>query len=76
MQIQSFKVFSNLAETASFSRAAEMNAITQSAVSQQVRALEQRFDVKLIERGRKSFFSHTGGPRLSRGQPRHPGGAG
>lgn len=55
MQIQSFKVFSNLAETASFSRAAEMNEITQSAVSQQVRALEQRFDVKLIERGRKNF---------------------
>ncbi|HRJ72415.1 MAG TPA: LysR substrate-binding domain-containing protein [Terrimicrobiaceae bacterium] len=55
MQIQSFKVFSNLAETESFSRAAEMNAITQSAVSQQVRALEHRFHVKLIERGRKNF---------------------
>ncbi|MGA7392322.1 MAG: LysR family transcriptional regulator [Terrimicrobiaceae bacterium] len=55
MQIQSFKVFSNLAETSSFSRAAQMNGITQSAVSQQVRALERRFRVKLIERGRKNF---------------------
>ena len=55
MQIQSFKVFSNLAETSSFSKAAQMNGITQSAVSQQVRALERRFRVKLIERGRKNF---------------------
>ena len=55
MQIQSFKVFSDLAETASFSRAAEINGITQSAVSQQMRAIEQRYHVKLIERGRKNF---------------------
>ena len=55
MQIQSFKIFSDLAETSSFSRAAEANGITQSAVSQQVRAIERRFHVKLIERGRKNF---------------------
>ncbi len=55
MQIQSFKVFSDLAETASFSKAAERNGITQSAVSQQVSAIEQRFHVKLIERGRRNF---------------------
>ena len=55
MQIQSFRIFSNLAETSSFSKAAQMSGITQSAVSQQVRALEQRFRVKLIERGRKNF---------------------
>jgi DNA-binding transcriptional LysR family regulator len=55
MHIQSFRVFSNLAETSSFSKAAQMNGITQSAVSQQVRALERRFKVKLIERGRKNF---------------------
>jgi len=55
MQIQSFKVFSDLAETASFSRAAEINGITQSAVSQQIRALEQRYEVKFVERGRKNF---------------------
>jgi LysR family transcriptional regulator, transcriptional activator of the cysJI operon len=55
MHIQSFKVFSNLAETSSFSKAAQMNGITQSAVSQQVHALERRFRVMLIERGRKNF---------------------
>ncbi len=55
MHIYSFKVFSNLAETSSFSKAAQMNGITQSAVSQQVRALEHRFRVKFIERGKKNF---------------------
>lgn len=55
MQIQSFKVFSDLAQSSSFSKAAETNGITQSAVSQQVRAIERRFQVKLIERGRKNF---------------------
>jgi DNA-binding transcriptional LysR family regulator len=55
MQIQTFKIFCDLADSSSFSRAAELNGITQSAVSQQVRAMEQKFDVKLIERGRKNF---------------------
>ena len=55
MQLPLFKVFSDLAETASFSQAAQLNAVTQSAVSQQIKALEGRFGVKLIERGRKNF---------------------
>lgn len=58
MQIETFRVFRDLVETASFSRAAESNGITQSAVSQQVRAIEKRFRVRLIERGRR-FFSLT-----------------
>ena len=55
MQIETFKVFCDLIETASFSRAATLNSITQSAVSQQIRALERRFEVSLIERGKKNF---------------------
>lgn len=55
MQIQTFKLFSDLAQTGSFSKAAEANGVTQSAVSQQIRAIEKRFDVKLIERGRRNF---------------------
>ena len=35
MQIETLKIFCDLVETASFSKAAEMNTITQSAVSQQ-----------------------------------------
>lgn len=58
MQIETFRVFKDLVETASFSKAAESNGITQSAVSQQVRAIEKRFQVRLIERGRR-FFSLT-----------------
>jgi DNA-binding transcriptional LysR family regulator len=55
MYISTFKVFCDLAETGSFSKAAALNAITQSAVSQQIRALETRFKVTLIERGRRHF---------------------
>lgn len=55
MQIETFKVFCDLVETASFSRAAALNQITQSAVSQQIRALEKAFDVSLIERGKRNF---------------------
>jgi DNA-binding transcriptional LysR family regulator len=55
MQIETCKIFCDLAETHSFSKAAELNDITQSAVSQQIRALETKFEVTLIERGRRSF---------------------
>ena len=55
MQIETFKIFRDLAETGSFSRAAAANGITQSAVSQQIRALEQRYKVSLIERSRRAF---------------------
>jgi LysR family transcriptional regulator, transcriptional activator of the cysJI operon len=55
MQIQTFKVFCDLAETESFSKAAERNGITQSAVSQQVRSIEAQFRVRLIDRGRRAF---------------------
>ncbi len=53
MYIDSFKVFCDLVDTESFSKAAEKNNITQSAVSQQVRNLEIRFGVTLVERGRR-----------------------
>jgi LysR family transcriptional regulator, transcriptional activator of the cysJI operon len=55
MQLETFKVFCDLVETASFSKAAELNEITQSAVSQQIRSLEEKFQVALIERGKKNF---------------------
>jgi LysR family transcriptional regulator, transcriptional activator of the cysJI operon len=55
MQIETFKVFCDLVETASFSKAAEMNRITQSAVSQQIHSLERKFKVAFIERGKKNF---------------------
>ena len=55
MHIETFQVLCDLVETSSFSKAAERNGLTQSAVSQQIRALEERFGVTLVERGRRNF---------------------
>ena len=55
MQIESLKVFCDLAETESFTKAAQINNITQSAVSQQISALERTFKSLLIERSKKKF---------------------
>lgn len=55
MYIDSFKVFCDLVKTSSFSKSAVLNNITQSAVSQQVRSLEIKFDCTLVERGRRNL---------------------
>ncbi len=55
MQIESLKVFCDLAETESFTKAAQINTITQSAVSQQISSLERQFRSLLIERSKKKF---------------------
>ena len=55
MQIESLKVFCDLAETESFTKAAQINEVTQSAVSQQISALERTFKSLLIERSKKKF---------------------
>jgi len=52
MQIETLKVFCDLVDLQSFSLAAERNFITQSAVSQQIRALEEKFKRRLLERVR------------------------
>ncbi len=55
MQIQSFKIFCDLVETESFTRAAQINGVTQSAVSQQISSLERQLKSLLIERSKKKF---------------------
>ncbi len=55
MQIESLKVFCDLTETESFTKAAQINGVTQSAVSQQISALERAFKSLLIERSKKKF---------------------
>ncbi|HZH89096.1 MAG TPA: LysR family transcriptional regulator [Pyrinomonadaceae bacterium] len=52
MQLETLKIFCDLVETKSLSRAAERNFVTQSAVSQQVRGLEEKFKRRLLERMR------------------------
>jgi len=59
MHIESLKVFCDLIDTRSFSKAAARNFISQSAVSQQIRALEDRFNKKLVERSRGGTMSPT-----------------
>jgi DNA-binding transcriptional LysR family regulator len=49
------KVFCDLAETESFTKAAQINGVTQSAVSQQISTLERTFKSLLIERSKKKF---------------------
>jgi DNA-binding transcriptional LysR family regulator len=55
MQIESLKVFCDLTETESFTKAAQINGVTQSAVSQQISSLERNFKSLLIERSKKKF---------------------
>src|SRR5215471_6272677 len=50
MHLETLKTFCDLVETKSLSRAAKLNRVTQSAVSQQLRALEARYGRKLIDR--------------------------
>ncbi|HUB87522.1 MAG TPA: LysR family transcriptional regulator [Verrucomicrobiae bacterium] len=55
MQIESLKMFCDLVETQSFTKAAQVNGVTQSAVSQQISAIERVFKSLLIERSKKHF---------------------
>jgi len=55
MQISSLKVVCDLAETKSFTRTAQINEVTQSAVSQTISTMEELFKCLLIERSRKNF---------------------
>lgn len=52
MHIETLKVFCDLVDLQSFSLAAERNFITQSAVSQQIRTLEEKFKRRFLERVR------------------------
>ena len=64
MQLENFKVFADLVETKSFSKAAKINNITQSAVSQQARAMERAFKTLLIDRSQKQFQLTREGQRI------------
>lgn len=59
MHIETLKTFCDLVETASFSKAAALNYVSQSAVSQQVKALESRFAQELIERSSRKQVTLT-----------------
>ncbi len=64
MHIENFKIFSDLVESQSFSRAAKLNGVTQSAVSQQLRAMEKHFAVLIVDRSQKQFRLTREGQKL------------
>src|SRR5687768_6737938 len=64
MHVETLKTFCDLVETGSLSRAARMNLVSQSAVSQQLRALEQRYGRRLIERAPRIGARPTDAGRL------------
>src|SRR5512132_2047917 len=52
VHLETLKVFCDVVETKSFSIAASQNYVTQSAVSQQIRMLEEKYGKQLLERTR------------------------
>lgn len=63
MNIEVLKTFCDLVDTGSFSKAADVNFISQSAVSQQLAKLEQDLSTQLISRG-GGLVEPTEGGRL------------
>ena len=55
MQIESLKMFCDLADTGSFTKTARLNSVSQSAVSQQISAMERHFKCLLVERSKRAF---------------------
>ncbi len=66
MQLDSLKVFCDLAETESFTQAARNTKVTQSAVSQTITSLEKHFKSLLVERSKKNFRLTSEGEVLYR----------
>lgn len=61
METSNLKAFIKVAETASFSKAAEQLFLTQPAVSKRIKQLEQQFDSKLLDRkGKQIHLTQTG----------------
>src|SRR5664279_3524176 len=52
----SLKLFRDIAQTRSFSRAAAMNDLSQSAASQQVQELERTLGAALLDRSRRPLI--------------------
>src|SRR5690625_593260 len=64
MHVENFKIFADLVESESFSKSARLNGITQSAVSQQLRSIERKLDILILDRSQKGFHLTREGRRL------------
>jgi DNA-binding transcriptional LysR family regulator len=64
MNLKQLEVFIAVADSGSFSRAAESAFLTQSTVSQHISSLEKEFDLKLLDRTGKGAFPTEAGKLL------------
>jgi len=67
MHLRALKVFCDIAQLRSFSRAAEENGLTQSAASQIVHHLEEQLGVRLIDRSKRPLVLTSAGQRYFAG---------
>lgn len=67
MHLKSIKVFCDVVAFRSFSKAADDNGISQSAVSQTIHQLEEHLGVKLIDRSKRPFVLTVEGDRYHQG---------
>lgn len=67
MRLEALRIFRDVVQEKSFTRAARRHYITQSAVSQQIRALEKRFGVQLLSRRAGSWDLTEAGHLFYRG---------
>ena len=69
MNLKQLEVFIAVAESGSFSRAAEITFLTQSTVSQHISSLEKEFELKLLDRtGKGALLTEAGKLLLDRAQ--------
>ena len=61
MLLRQMKYFAAVVECGSFTEAAEQCYISQSAISQQIRILEEELGVELLHRGNRKFTVTTAG---------------
>ncbi len=64
--MQGLRIFCDVADLRSFSRAAELHGITQSAVSQRIQHLEELFGTRLLDRSKRPFVLTPAGDLVSR----------
>lgn len=67
MHLRFLKIFCDIVDLGSFSRAAEANGVSQSNASQVVHQLEDRMGVKLIDRSKRPFVLTPEGHRFHEG---------
>src|SRR5258708_4432280 len=64
MQIENFKIFADLVETKSFSKAAKLIELLLAAVHQQARSMERNFKTLMVDRSQKQFNLTREGQRI------------